>query len=199
MKILLAIVIGIFFLVASVVVYTYSTQLKVAPITVVIPLLGILWLIVQYVIDWRKQPAVVFGNVGYKNLSYHAGNGKDDIRKGYFLTVNRKGNERPEECAANLQIKGRSINNYAVWENRRKYSPVDIGTLLKLFEISADLIVFDIFPPHDEEHFFSQNEKLQDFLQSKLIVMVSPKNASVSKNYSTCIADIIRKGNENAL
>jgi hypothetical protein len=42
-----------------------------------------------------------------------------------------------------------------MWENRRKYSAVDIGTLLKLFEISADLIVFDLFPPHDEEHFFS--------------------------------------------
>jgi hypothetical protein len=199
MKILLAIVIGIFFLVASVVVYTYSTQLKVVPITAVIPLLGFLWLIVQYVIDWRKQPSVVFGNVGYKNLRYHAGNGKEDIRKGYFLTVNRKGNQRPEECAANLQIKGRNINNYTVWENRRKYSPVGIGTLLKLFEISADLIVFDIFPPHDEEHFFSQNEKLQDFLESKPIVMVSPKNASVSKNYSRCIADIIKRGNENAL
>ena len=51
MKILLAIVIGIFFLVASVVVYTYSTQLKVVPITAVIPLLGFLWLIVQYVIN----------------------------------------------------------------------------------------------------------------------------------------------------
>jgi hypothetical protein len=110
MKILLAIVIGILFLVASVVMYTYSTQLKLAPITAVIPLLGFLWLIVQYVIDWHKQPSVVSGNVGYKNLRYHAGNGKLDIRKGYFLAVNRKGNQRREECAANLQIKGRNIN-----------------------------------------------------------------------------------------
>jgi hypothetical protein len=69
-------------------------------------------------------------------VHYHIAQGKMEARKGYFLRLNRRGNERPEESAGKIQIDGKNIDNYTVWENGHRYSAVEIDTLSKLFEIS---------------------------------------------------------------
>jgi hypothetical protein len=94
-----------------------------------------------------------------------------EARKGYFLKLYRRGKERPEESAGKLQIKGKNIDNYTIWENGRKYSAVDMDTLLKLFEISEidkPCILFHLFSDRDEEHRYEQIERLDDFKTRRL-------------------------------
>jgi hypothetical protein len=122
-----------------------------------------------------------------------------EARKGYFLILNRKGNERPEESAGRIQIDGKNIDNYTVWENGRKYSAVDFDTLLKLFEISEigiTSIIFHLFSDQNEEQ-NEQIERLDDFEKRRLTARISPKNAAVTKNFSKRIMDIIKEGDKN--
>src|SRR5712692_1818142 len=126
----LAISIGIASVVASLILYAYSLG-----DLAFLPLLGNLWSIVQFVVNWRKEPSISFTGIRCKPVRYRIAQGKMEARKGYFLILNRSGNKRPEESAGKIQIDGRNIDNYSVWENGRKYSSVEINTLLKLFEI----------------------------------------------------------------
>ena len=71
-----------------------------------LPLLGNLWSIVQYVVNWRERPSISFTGIRRKPVHYRIAQGKMEARKGYFLILNRSGNKRPEESAGKIQIDG---------------------------------------------------------------------------------------------
>jgi hypothetical protein len=187
-------VIAIASVIASLILYAYSLGY-----VAFLPFLGNVWSIVQFVINSRKEPAIVFTGIRRKPVDYQIGEGRMEARKGYFLILNRRGNERPEESAGRVQIDGKNIDNYTVWENDRKYSAINIDTLLKLFEISEigePSIIFHLFSDQNEEQ-YERIGRLDDYQKRNLTARISPKNAPVSKNYSKHISDIIKEGDKN--
>ena len=193
----LAISIGIASVVASLILYAYSLG-DVA----FLPLLGNLWSVVRFVVNLRKEPSISFTGIRRKPVHYRIAQGKMEARKGYFLILNTSGNKRPEESAGKIQIDGRNIDNYTVWENGRKYSSVEINTLLKLFEISEidkPSIIFHLFSGQNEISPYDHVEGLDDFKKRRLTARISPKSAPIPKRYSKCIEDIIKEGDKNAL
>ena len=70
--------------------------------------------------------------------------------------------------------------------------------LFEISEIDKPGIIFHLFSDRDcEEHPYEQIEGRDDLKTRRLAATISPKNASVSKNYSKCIADIIKEGDKN--
>ena len=197
MRLWLPILIAIASVIAFIILYAFSHGY-----VSFLPLLGNLWSIVQYMVNWRKEPSILFTGIRRKPVHYRIAQGKMEARKGYFLILNRSGNKRPEESAGKIQIDGRNIDNYTVWENGRKYSSVEIDTLLKLFEISETdkpSIIFHLFSGQNEISPYDHVEGLDDFKKRRLTARISPKNAPIPKKYSKCIEDIIKEGDKNAL